>query len=461
MNCVYDYVLGKRKEKGRKMTWVDIVYLVAMLFATIGAIQGVVFNSFRWHRPDNAKKMQWSQPTVEFDPGTSPSLTLLVPARHEQAVLANTLIQLCKQNYPNLVVMPIIGHDDEETLAAAKSVQYLYPKIIQIVMDYSWPKNKPRALNSALEKIETDLFGIIDAEDDVVPGLCERVVTEFMADEKVDVVQGGVHLVNLDGPWFAGRNAVEYLLWYASRLPFQAELGFLPLGGNTCFFRTSIVREVGGWDPDALAEDADIGVRIAVNGAKVVVKYDGVFATREECPESTTALYKQRVRWYQGFFQIIRKRDWRMLSLGRQLLALVTLLTPILQFLSALVLPGLLLYIGFSQTTPVDLVLLAFVPLFVEMAALVLEIDAISRLRRLESKRIRVKDLLLIVLSVIPYQLVMGAALFGALVRELSGNRSWTKTVHHGAHRIQPAYIDLRDTSGPVREPDYFPAAGK
>lgn len=443
------------------MTWIDDAYLCAIVLATLAAVQGVIFNSFRWHKPENASNMRWVGKKVTMEAESCPSLTLLVPARHEQAVLASTLQQLCKQDYPNLVVMPIIGHDDPETLSAAEAIKYLYPDTVKIVIDHSWPKNKPKALNTALPSINTDLIGIIDAEDDVAPGLCELVANEFLADPSIDVVQGGVHLVNLDGPWYSGRNAVEYLLWYASRLPFQAELGFLPLGGNTCFFRTSKVREIGGWDPNALAEDADIGIRIACGGAKVIVRYQGELATREECPPTTRSLLKQRTRWYQGFIQIIRKRDWRGLSVPHQALALVTLFTPFLQVFSSILLPGFMIVIGILEAVPVDLVLGAFIPLFVELVALILEFDSMHRLRKLAGDRIGVRDMVLLVLTVVPYQLIMGSALVAALWRELRGKRGWVKTEHSGLHRTEPEYIDLRDNKLEIFSPEYFPAAGK
>ena len=426
------------------MHGVDYIFLLCVVLTTGAAVQGVVFNSFRWHAPRNAADISFREPAPV---GTRlPSMAILVPARHEEQVLTETLLKLCQQGYPELKVVAIIGHDDPETLVAAEAAAYLYPETVSIVIDHSWPKSKPKALASALPVVDADIVGVIDAEDDVAAGLCRRVAGEFLADPAIDVVQGGVHLVNLNGPWFAIRNAVEYVLWYSSRLPYQARLGFIPIGGNTCFFRWSAVLAVGGWDREALAEDADIGVRLAAAGAKVAVRYDEDLATREECPTSTSGLVKQRVRWYQGFIQIIRKREWRSLSRRHQLLAMVTLAAPLLQFLSALMLPGVLLFVGLTRSLSVDLVLAAFVPLFVELVALVLEVDALIRLRRAEGGgKVRVRDVFWLVVSIIPYQLMMGLALITAAVREIRGNHSWAKTDHVGSHRKHTEQvIDLR-----------------
>ena len=44
--------------------------------------------------------------------------------------------------------------------------------------------------------------------------------------------------------------------------------GFIPLGGNTVFVRTELLRDVGGWDGDCLAEDCELGVRLSRRGAR-------------------------------------------------------------------------------------------------------------------------------------------------------------------------------------------------
>lgn len=46
-------------------------------------------------------------------------------------------------------------------------------------------------------------------------------------------------------------------------------MGFLiPLGGTTLFFKTDILRKIGGWDAFNVTEDADLGIRLARAGYK-------------------------------------------------------------------------------------------------------------------------------------------------------------------------------------------------
>src|SRR5205085_821897 len=83
-----------------------------------------------------------------------------------------------------------------------------------------------------LPECDGDVVGVFDAEDLVAPGLLERVEQVFVARPDVDVVQGGVQLMNFRSSWWALRNCLEYYFYFHSRLHLHARKGFIPLGGN-------------------------------------------------------------------------------------------------------------------------------------------------------------------------------------------------------------------------------------
>jgi cellulose synthase/poly-beta-1,6-N-acetylglucosamine synthase-like glycosyltransferase len=143
--------------------------------------------------------------------------------------------------------------------------------------------------------------------------------------------------MNLQTSWWSLRNCLEYYFWFRSRLHFHANARFIPLGGNTVFARAGVLREVGGWDSECLAEDCELGVRLSTRGAKVVVAYDPDVVTREETPPTLKSLFKQRTRWNQGFLQVLRKGEWRKLpSLRQRMMARYLLSMPFLQAFTGL-----------------------------------------------------------------------------------------------------------------------------
>jgi cellulose synthase/poly-beta-1,6-N-acetylglucosamine synthase-like glycosyltransferase/putative flippase GtrA len=365
------------------------------------------------------------------------SFSLIVPARHEQAVLGATLSRLAAIDHPAFEVLVVVGDDDPETSAVAQRAARRHPDRIRVVIDTCWPKNKPKALNAAVPACRGDVVGVFDAEDEVHPQLLRHVDARF-TETGADVVQGGVQLMNYHSNWYSVRNVLEYYFWFRSRLHFHAAQRFIPLGGNTVFIRTDLLRQAGGWDPDCLAEDCELGVRLSSAGAKVAVAYDPELVTREETPATLGAFLKQRTRWNQGFLQVLRKGEWRRLPTTRQrLLARYTLAMPFLQAFIGLIIP-----LSFATTlfakVPVLAALISFVPLVPVLAVLVMEAVALGELCRNYGFRVRLRDYLRLVLGTLPYHALLSLAAVRAVARELRGNRSWEKTAHVGAHRTDP-----------------------
>ena len=120
-----------------------------------------------------------------------------------------------------------------------------YPEHIKVIIDPSWPKSKPKAFNAALPYCSGMITGVFDAEDDVHPALLRRVDQCFQATD-ADIVQAGVQLMNFRSSWYTVHNVLEYYFWFRSRLHVHARQRFIPLGGNTVFIRTPILRAVVG-----------------------------------------------------------------------------------------------------------------------------------------------------------------------------------------------------------------------
>ena len=371
------------------------------------------------------------------------SFSLLVPARHEEAVLGLTLDLLAASDHPRVEVVAIIGHDDDGTRVVAEAAAARHPGRVRVVIDESWPKNKPRALNTALPTCTGEVIGVFDAEDEVDARLLRRVDAAFRR-SGADVVQGGVQLMNFRSSWFSLRNCLEYFFWFRSRLHLHALHRFIPLGGNTVFVRTDVLREAGGWDGDCLAEDCDLGVRLSSTGHTVEVCYDPHLVTREETPDTIRSLVKQRTRWNQGFLQVLRKGQYKQLPRGQRTLARWTLCSPFLQAFTGVAAP-LAVATALIVHAPVPIALLTFVPAVPTSLSLLFELVALREFCRLYYVRARWTDYLRLVAGTFPYALLLSYAAVRAVVREARGQRGWEKTEHVGAHR-QPDAL----TTGPT-----------
>ena len=360
------------------------------------------------------------------------SFSLLVPARHEEAVLATTLSRLVALDHPDFEVIVVVGHDDPTTASVAASVAAGSPRC-SVVADRSWPKTKAKALNAGLSSCRNQVVGVFDAEDDVSLDILRQVDDAFDR-SGADVVQAGVQLVTPRAGWFAVRNCLEYFVWFHSRLHAHAARGFFPLGGNTVFVRRSLLEAVGGWDGDCLAEDCELGIRLAASGARMAVACDPTLSTREETPSTFRSFVRQRTRWNQGYLQTLKSGYWRQLPTRRQrALAAYVLAFPLLQAVAAVIVPFSLLTMVLDSL-PLNLALAGIVPALVSVAVVVVESAALRELRRTYHLATGLLDQVRLVATTIPYQLVLSFAAARAAWRELVGQRGWEKTAHLGAH---------------------------
>jgi cellulose synthase/poly-beta-1,6-N-acetylglucosamine synthase-like glycosyltransferase len=411
-----------------------LVPLVIIVAIVLTAIAGATlwWMMHAWRSPEHYESIGNS---VDGEPGLS--FSIIVPCREEsEKVMAETVRCLLAQDHPDFEVVISLGHDDEDTIAAARRIAATDGRA-RLSINYDVEKNKPRQLNSTLRECTKDVVGIIDAESLTAPGLLRRVDNAFRV-EQADIVQGAVHLVNLRSNWFSLRNCLEYRIWFRSRLHGHADNGFVPLGGNTVFIRRDLLVDFGGWDGDCLAEDCEIGVRLSSEGKSTTCVYEPDLITREETPETVGAFIRQRTRWSLGFMQVFAKGEWRKLPTFPERFRAVWLLGQ----QHTVAFAGLALPLAIASAVlghlPVLAVLLAFLPLVPTLLTIGFEALILHEFGRDIGVRIRIIDYVWLILSTPAYQVLLAAASLRAVFKYHAGNFQWEKTRHVGAHLDAP-----------------------
>ncbi len=242
-----------------------------------------------------------------------PVYTVLIPAFREPEVVRELLHSIDAMEYPRdrLDVQLLLEMDDEETIAAALSVEAL-DYINVVLVPPSEPRTKPKALNYGLGLAVGQFVTIYDVEDLPDPLQLRRAVAAFRdAAPEVACFQARLSYhntsQNLITKWFT----TEYGMWFALFLPGLSALGApIPLGGTSNHFRREVLEALGSWDPHNVTEDADLGIRLAREGWTVKV-LDSV--TYEEANCDFVNWVKQRSRWYKGYLQtwLVHMRDPR------------------------------------------------------------------------------------------------------------------------------------------------------
>jgi cellulose synthase/poly-beta-1,6-N-acetylglucosamine synthase-like glycosyltransferase len=433
------------------LVWVYLSPLDLFFLCIMALVAGLVFVSatslsfklHAWQTPGNLE-------SLGFDPPQAPQLSfsLIYPVRSEPFnVILATIQSLATQDHPDFeIVIAVSGDDDEITRESCQRVAEMYPMIIRIAYVYGEKRNKPLALQAALAKCTKEIIAPFDAESLAAPHILLNVDTKFST-TGADVVQAGVQLMNYRDSWYSLQNCLEYYWWFKSRLHFQAKQGFITLGGNTVFIRRSSLDAVGGWDVENLTEDADLGVRLSVAGARIEVVYDPVLATREETPATIRGLRNQRRRWMQGFFQTYRKDDWRQLpGMRRRLLARYTLMMPFAQAASGFLVPISAITVIWIKL-PTLIALATFLPLIPSLTTLAVDAVALREFGADYGLKIRWRDYVKLILGSFPYQFVLSAAAIMALVSVIIGSNDWIKTDHSGSHHDASDILPAGETA--------------
>lgn len=251
--------------------------------------------------------------------------------------------------------------------------------------------------------------------------------------------------MNYRSHWFSALNVMEYFFWFKSGLHFFSRIGEItPLGGNTVFFKREWLKRIGGWDKNCLTEDADIGFRLTLAGAKTRVVYDEQHATQEETPSSVTGFIKQRTRWNQGFLQIFLKGDWKRLpKLRQKIISAYILLSSVTQTTLLFYMP-LGIYIAFTQKLPVIVSLFSFMPIYLFLLQLLVFIVGLYEFTRAYKLKFPFWMPLKVLFTFYPYQLLLMFSSFRAFYRVLFSHNSWEKTLHTNAHRKMVGVLPLK-----------------
>lgn len=428
----------------------DLLEIISFI-VTINGLATLSWMLYAWRDESSYEKSKFPI----YSGNEEVPISIIVPARHEETVLKDTLLLLSASKYTNFEVIVVIGHDDPSTMKVAEDAIKLAGRNFRIAVDTNTIKNKPSALNTGLEFCSGELIGIIDAEDEVSINLLTSINAAYQIDNP-DIIQGSVQLVNLQSTWFSARNCLEYYLWFRSRLQWQAKNGFVPLGGNSVFIRRSRLISIGGWDPNCLTEDCDLGVRLATQDCKVRIGFDPDTTTREETPLDLKTFVRQRTRWNQGFVQIYRKGDWKNFpSTKSRLLARYTLMTPFLQAFNTL--SFLLAVIGiFYLVIGENQALFMFLPMLILFITLAFEMLSIYELGKEFNIKIALYEYVNLMLFLLPYQLLLSLSAANAIYRHLFGKANWQKTDHVGAHREDTSnHIDIQKSHMTISQDKY------
>lgn len=224
-------------------------------------------------------------------------LTVLVPAYNEAESVGDTVRSLLAQTRAPAAVIVIDDCSTDDTAAVARAAG------AQVICPPSNTGSKAGAQNFALPFVTTEFVMAIDADTTLALDAIEKLAPAF-DDEKVAAACGFVLPRHVRTIWERGRY-IEYLFAFTFYKQVQDFYG-RPMISSGCFsmYRTDVLRRMGGWPTETLAEDMDLTWRLyqASHGVRFVP--EAVSYPIE--PADFHFLSKQLRRWSHGFVQNVR-----------------------------------------------------------------------------------------------------------------------------------------------------------
>ena len=233
-----------------------------------------------------------------------PPVSVVIPAYNEGELMERALASLMELDYPEYEIVVVDDGSTDDTLARAAAWEGRRgPVEIKVVTKRNG--GKASALNAGMAASKHAFILCMDADSYLEPKTLLRAVEHF-GDPSVGAVAGNVKVENRS-KLITRLQALEYIegLNMSRRAQgFVAAVNIVP--GPVGMFRREALDEVGGYETDTFAEDADLTLKLIAAGWRVV--YEDEAVAWSEAPERWIDLVQQRYRWTRGILQTIRKR---------------------------------------------------------------------------------------------------------------------------------------------------------
>ena len=230
-----------------------------------------------------------------------PKIDVMVAAFNEVTVIGRTIDSLLASRD---VEVRVIVVDDGSTDGTHATVAAAFGGDPRVLLRRKVNGGKASALNLALEEATAQIVVGVDADTQLSPDALSKLAAWFV-DPRVGAVAGNVKVGNRRGVvtrW----QALEYITSQNVDRRALARLNALTVvPGAIGACRTDLLKSVGGYRSDTLAEDMDLTWRVREAGWVIANEPEALAFT--EAPSGLGGLLKQRFRWSFGTLQCLWK----------------------------------------------------------------------------------------------------------------------------------------------------------
>ena len=227
-------------------------------------------------------------------------VSIIVPVHNEEFTIKDTLESLININYPKDKIEIIVVNDGstDRTEEIVEGYKNLGVKLIN-----KSKSGKAAAVNTGLSLVNSEVFGIVDA-DSIVDAMSVSNMLHFFDSEKTGAV---ISLIKVKNPRniFEKLQHLEYIFSSFSRKLMSNVNTLFITPGVLTLYKTEIIKRLCGFDENNLTEDLEIAMKLRYNGYNIFIETNSV--TYTAVPRTFNKLWNQRVRWFRGYLYNTKK----------------------------------------------------------------------------------------------------------------------------------------------------------
>lgn len=412
----------------------------------------------------------------------SANITVAIPVFNEAEVIITSINSILRQTLkPTEIIVINDGSTDNtlQTLINTYQLKVITPKFIgnipsNKVFNYyqstvlpnlkvidKQHSGKADGLNSALNISSGEIFITIDADSFLHLNAIERLVAAINNNKEIVAAGGTVKAANgipaeilasdtgqLPEGFLPKVQWIEYSAGFVWRFGWGFINTLLLVSGSFSAFRTKVLRECKGFDPNSITEDYEVVYRLHEHHLRNKIPYKMVTVPDALAytlvPSTIMGLIRQRIRWFQGFLQtllryrqIVFRPSYGVLGIFMLPIKCIDAVSPLWSIFTYFVLAHQLIY----QTFPISAKLLASVVVL----RLVIDIATLWILLTLHykfmvaplPKKQRFYIWLISPLYLLTNQFIWYIYGICAYYRLLKGIKRWDKLERHGFQQLQ------------------------
>ena len=288
-----------------------------------------------------------------------PGCTILIPAHNEEKVIARTIEAMLRLEYPKEKLKIMVINDGSTD--GTRDIIEGYARADRRIELFDVPKGeggkgKSRALNLGVQRVTSDVIAIYDADNTPDKDSLRYLVAQLLTNSELGAAIGKFRTINKNVNLLTKFINIETLSFQSMLQAGRWQMhNIATLPGTNFVMWTRLIRQLGGWDEQALTEDSELSIRIYQEGYKI--KFVPYAMTYEQEPQSWRGWVHQRTRWVRGNSYVLAKFLKRIPKFRSKRLMFDVLYTLLLYyvFFFAIVTSDLLFILGAANLVSISL----------------------------------------------------------------------------------------------------------